>query len=134
MSGKYMGGNRYNAYRMHRDDMGISRKIQGLKYKLSTKDKINKVFERMKSVCGDPKNSNYDRFGGKGIQVKMTLEDVAALWEKHKASDMEHPAIKRIDIDGHYEPSNCLFWDQVNMRELRKVNTEYKRKMLDPDS
>lgn len=58
--------------------------------------------------CTNPRRTKFKDYGGRGIQVcdrwRHSYESfVADMGERPSA----HHSIDRIDVDGHYEPSNC---------------------------
>jgi len=90
--------------------------------------KLSKLWYNMKSRCGNPKDKKYKYYGGRGIKVKMTKEELLLLWERDKAYEMKQPSIDRIDPDGHYELSNCRFieMDENRRRRRRPKKTQQK--------
>ena len=71
--------------------------------------RLTALYNGMKTRCNNPKDAHYQYYGGKGVQVIMTKEEVADLWLRDKAYLMKKPTIDRIDSDGNYEVSNCRF-------------------------
>ena len=69
-------------------------------------------YNKARRRCLEPKNNRYYRYGGRGIEFKMTLNDFKILWFRDKAYLMEHPTIDRMDNDGHYETGNCRFLEK----------------------
>ena len=68
--------------------------------------------------CNNPNSKAYRYYGGKGIKCHLSKEDVAFLWKRDKASDMERPSISRHDHDGDYTIENCCFEEfSENSRE-----------------
>ena len=77
-----------------------------IKYSLD-KNPIAAVWRGMKYRCENPKASNYDRYGGRGIKVCDRQHDL-----RNFVADMEptyKPSLQldRIDNNGDYEPKNC---------------------------
>lgn len=68
-----------------------------------------RTLESIKQRCTNPNNNKYHRYGGRGIECRITEEELKDLWFRDKASTMYQPTIDRIDNDGHYEYSNCRF-------------------------
>ena len=72
-------------------------------------ERISKTYSRMGQRCGNPKHDSYKCYGGKGIKVLMSKEDLLFLWKRDKADKLLNPSIDRINSNGHYEVSNCRF-------------------------
>lgn len=74
----------------------------------------------MRARCGRESHSDYSSYGGRGIVV-------CPHWSKFEnfLSDMgERPAgttLDRIDVNGHYEPSNCR-WSTASAQQSNKRN------------
>lgn len=60
--------------------------------------------------CTNPKNDGWANYGGRGISVypKWRYFEAFAAWAMDNGYS-EDLTIDRIDVDGHYEPSNCRF-------------------------
>ena len=48
-------------------------------------------------------------YGGRGIECRVTIDDLAIAWVRDNADQMRRPSVDRIDNDGHYEPNNIRF-------------------------
>lgn len=73
---------------------------------MTTKTRISKLLCGMKRRCAD-KNNKY--YGGKGIKVLITKDELIEIWKRDKACSMQKPSIDRINSNGNYEYSNCRF-------------------------
>ena len=69
-------------------------------------------FRGAKYRCTNKNEVNYHRYGGRGIEFKMTIKDFKFLWFRDKAYLMKRPSIDRIDNKGNYELDNCRFIEQ----------------------
>lgn len=69
-----------------------------------------KVWNSMITRCENPEREDYKYYGGRGIKVCESWHDI-----NNFIGDMgERPEgyeIERIDVDGDYEPSNCIWLD-----------------------
>ena len=63
----------------------------------------------IKTRCNNPKASNYNQYGGRGIKYLITKEELKFLWFRDKAYLMKRTSIDRIDSYGNYTLSNCRY-------------------------
>lgn len=67
-----------------------------------------KTWSSMLGRCYDPRNSSFDRYGGRGITVcAQWREDFRAFLADMGERPTKDHQLDRIDNDGNYEPSNC---------------------------
>ena len=64
----------------------------------------------------------------KGIKFLMTAQEVAFLWHRDKADQLQHPSLDRINTKGHYTIANCRFM------ELAENKSRQKYQWKDPQS
>ncbi len=96
-----------------------------------TKKGWYKSFERAKSRCNNPNATKYKRYGGRGIEMLLTHEEINTLWERDLASSMKRPSIDRKENDGNYTFENCRFIEfEENSRRAERNNYPFKRKKV----
>ena len=84
-------------------------------------------YHACKSRCNNKNNLRYKDYGGRGIKLLLTIEDIKKAWIRDKASKMKRPSIDRIDNDGHYEPKNIRFIERSeNTQKRRNIKLSYK--------
>jgi hypothetical protein len=89
----------------------------------------------MRDRCSNPSHIRYRYYGGKGIKVKMTVDDLVFLWERDKASAMKKASIDRIDSDKDYVVENCRFVELLEnttraRRALCEASVKHIRKSI----
>ena len=75
-------------------------------------------FTSAKQRCTNPSHTAYKYYGGKGIEFKLTMEEVWYLYERDNAKDMKKPSIDRIYGDSNYTFGNCRFIEQAENSRL----------------
>lgn len=68
-----------------------------------------KAWSSMKQRCYNPKSSRYDRYGGRGIKVCDRWLNSFESFFDDMGKRPKGFSIERVDCDGDYEPSNCIW-------------------------
>lgn len=83
-----------------------------------------RTWHAMKSRCNSQSNIGYKYYGGRGIKV---CESWRESFEKFLADMGPRPSdkhsIERIDVDGNYEPSNCVWADNETQKRNKRNTT-----------
>ena len=95
------------------------------------KDRLYHVWTGMRNRCQNPKNPEYQNYGGRGITVCEEWENSYPAfrdWAYATGYDKDAPTgqctLDRIDVNGNYEPSNCRWVDlntQANNRRRCRI-------------
>ena len=94
-----------------------------------SKSRLYKVYMEMLRRCTDPKNPDYDSYGGRGIKVCeewATSFDAFRSWAlanggSESAKGVDN-SLDRIDVNGNYEPANCR-WISLSEQQYNKRTT-----------
>lgn len=92
-----------------------------------TKDRLYKIYHKIKWRCYYPTNSWYSDYGGRGIKMCAEWENNYVNFKEWALANGYHHklTIDRIDNDKNYEPDNCRWISQklqnINQR-MRKDN------------
>ena len=101
--------------------------------------------QAMRARCCNPKNGQYQRYGGRGIEFRFPGVKAGTIWimnnlgipEFETKLDRGYVQLDRIDTNGHYEPGN-LRWasiklNQCNKRGPKSVAHMHRFRMKNPE-
>lgn len=72
-----------------------------------TKHPDYNCWRKMRSRCHDPRNPDFQYYGGRGIKVSEAWDEFAAFLLDMGPRPTPRHGIDRINNDGNYEPGNC---------------------------
>lgn len=80
--------------------------------------KLRRLWDSINARCNSPKHRSWVRYGQKGIENRVTVEDLEFAWHRDQADLLAQPSIDRRNPDGHYEPGNIRFIELIeNQKE-----------------
>ena len=68
-----------------------------------------KTLHYIQQKCENPLNFGYKNIGGKGIDCLLTAEELKIIWYRDQAFKMKKPVLKRTNVSGHFEATNCYY-------------------------
>lgn len=68
-----------------------------------------KILNGIKQRCNNPKNDSYKYYGGRGIECRITEDELKRLWFRDEAWLFQQPSIDRKDSNKDYTFDNCQF-------------------------
>ena len=107
----------------------------GLSKENGKKSKISCIWTAMKQRCYNPKNKNYNNYGGRGIKVCDRWKDSI----ENFVNDMgnrpsDEYSLERLEVNGNYCPENCIWIlkenQAKNTRRTHKITYNGKTKCL----
>lgn len=82
------------------------------------------AWRHMRQRCSNPNDRGFINYGGRGIRVCPRWEEFANFLEDMGRRPSDGHSIERVDVDGDYEPSNCI-WATVIVQLRNRRNTRY---------
>lgn len=89
--------------------------------------RLYRIWIAMKRRCANPGNTDYHRYGGRGVSVCDSWRtDYKAFrtWALENGYN-DSLTIDRIDVDGNYEPNNCRWVTMKMQSNNRSSNVTY---------
>lgn len=85
-------------------------------------------WENIIQRCRNPKNTNYPRYGGRGIRVCERWLSFEAFLADVGLRPSPELSIERINNDGHYEPGNCKWATHAEQQKNRRPAHRWKQR------
>lgn len=105
-----------------KNGFNIESRASGL-HALRGNKKLQQMWYNMKHRCNSIWASKYEYYGGKGIRVEMSKEDLRKIWDRDSGATQKIPSIDRIDSDGNYTYENCRIVEMRFNNHRRWRNT-----------
>lgn len=90
-----------------------------------SKTRLYKIWLHMKSRCYNTSDAKYKNYGERGIIICQEWNDFIKFKEWAKNNGYKDDlTIERIDVNGNYEPSNCI-WVDLSNQTINKTTSHY---------
>lgn len=93
-----------------------------------TRTATYKTWISMKARCLNPSDQAYDNYGGRGITVCERWINSYELFVEDMGKRPSGASIERINVDGNYEPTNCIWATQKQQNRNKRctIRVAYK--------
>ena len=80
-----------------------------------------RIWRHIKSRCLNPNVAQYGNYGGRGIKIcDAWLSNYSAFLRDMGRRPSARHSIERLDVNGHYEPTNCVWATPVDQSRNRR--------------
>lgn len=87
-----------------------------------TRTRLYYAWQNMRKRCGDPQNSKYRYYGGRGISISREWDGFAAFQDWAISNGYSDTlTLERVDVNGNYTPANCT-WITKRAQAANKTN------------
>ena len=94
-----------------------------------SKSNIYNSWASMKARCLNPRDANYHNYGGRGIIICDRWLESFQNFLEDMGERPEGLSLERLDVDGNYEPSNCVWASPTeqcfNRRKFKNTSSIY---------
>lgn len=80
------------------------------------------VWMNMHERCRNPNNTEWENYGGRGIRVCEEWKSFEGFFEDMKMPPTPKHTIERVDVNGNYEKSNCVWATHIEQGRNRRNN------------
>ena len=89
--------------------------------------RLYRIWRNMRYRCNNPRTTNFERYGGRGISVCKEWDNTEDGFENFRDWALSHGyaenlTIDRINNDGNYEPENCKWSTELEQGGNKRNN------------
>ena len=86
--------------------------------------RLYSIWTNMKTRCYNPKVSGFENYGGRGIAIcNDWKDDFVNFYDWAMATGYnDNLTIERVDVNGNYEPKNCMWIEACEQSKNRRSN------------
>lgn len=85
------------------------------------------AWHRMKRRCTDPLNPDFQDYGGRGIAVcDEWMKSFDSFFSHMGIRPSDGHSIERLNVNGNYEPKNCIWADDATQSRNKRNNVYYE--------